>query len=189
MNAGSCDGKILVERAATELKIDLAALIASCSLWVHPDAVAFLTARRGHAVWFANTRRKRPGEARRVHGEDGCILDDNNKANLAIKSAIFRNRTDCLNMHVCHIWPRTCYDPRYHTALPNLVLIPAALSALTDYDTHIEQCLKFRSFELYGWYPGAEAQPVRPAGYPDIDKWRGFQDVDGQIWARLKALT
>lgn len=54
---------------------------------------------------------------------------------------------------VCHIWPGTTYDERYHTLLANLVLIPRILANLSDYFNAVIDVLKYRSYELYGWYP------------------------------------
>ncbi|HWQ55093.1 MAG TPA: hypothetical protein VN442_15505 [Bryobacteraceae bacterium] len=41
------------------------------------------------------------------------------------------------NCAVCHIWPNSCYDERYHTCVANLVLLPSALASLTDFDPQV----------------------------------------------------
>lgn len=118
---------------------------------------------------FPNVRRARRGETR---GQiiDGIRLDDNTFANLAIKRALGLRRAEVVGFETCHIWPRTCYDPRYHTALANLVLLPRALAGLSDHDIEIQKSLQYRAYELYAWYPEGEDVPQRPSAYPS--QWR-----------------
>jgi hypothetical protein len=92
-------------------------------------------------------------------------------ANLAIKVAVFGSRNRCTRMHVCHVWPETCYDVRYHTSLANLVLLPAALAGLSDHHEGVAQCLRYRSYELFGWHPADIAVPEMPVGYPAVSDW------------------
>jgi hypothetical protein len=66
----------------------------------------------------------------------------------------------------CHIWPRTCYDERFHTAIANLVLLPRALAGLSDHDPEIQASLQYRAHEPYSWYPDGADIPQRPAFYP-----------------------
>lgn len=66
---------------------------------------------------------------RRGQFVDGVRLDDNTYANQAIKIAAIGSR-EIEGFHTSHVWPGSCYDPRYHTCIANLVLIPAPLAGL-----------------------------------------------------------
>ena len=70
------------------------------------------------------------------------------------------------NYHLCHIWKDTCHDPRYHTCYANLVMLPSALASLTDYDDWVQDVLKYRAWELYGWHPEESSRPKKPKNYP-----------------------
>jgi hypothetical protein len=43
---------------------------------------------------------------------DGVNLDDNTRANQAIKRAVGVNSDDIKGFEACHLWPRTAYDAR-----------------------------------------------------------------------------
>ena len=158
-------GKEIRTAAGQKLNVDFAALIARCAIWAPREVHE--ACHDGHGVYAGvpNCRRKRHFEPR---GErDGIIYDDNSRPNAKMK-AMVRNcygvrLEDCT---VCHVWPDTCYDVRYHTCFANLVYIPAAIHSLTDYDEHVEACLKYRAYELFGWKPDEEEIPAKPENYP-----------------------
>ena len=133
---------------------------------------------------FPTTRRfnAKQGE-KRGELKDGIKLDDNSYANVALKRALGMHRLNVTGFECCHIWPRTCYDPRYHTAIANLVLLPRALASMTDHDAGIQKVLKYRAFELYGWYPDGHSPPVKPANYPQ--NWRDPLNDPGASMASL----
>lgn len=175
MDAGDRHAEVLsatdvLAEATLQMGVDLVELVARCSVWADPKVVSALRAQHPHAAWYPDTRRKRVGETR---GDlvDGIRLDDNSWANVAIKQAIFGGRRP-EGFHTCHVWPSSCYDARYHTSIANLVLVPAPLAGLTDHDAEVAAALRYRAFELYGWYPEEEQEPVRPARYPCADAWR-----------------
>lgn len=156
-------------RAAVErLHFDLAALVAAVGLWVPPDL------QRGHVsptnpagAVYPRVRRARMGSGERPGATiDGIRLDRNNYAGAAIREALGGRGKALGGYQACHVWPDTCYDPRYHTSLANLVLVPAPLVSLTDHDPDVMAALKFRAFELYGWHPSEESAPPRPPRYP-----------------------
>jgi hypothetical protein len=117
---------------------------------------------------FPNHRRCRLGQGEMPGQRVGPItLDNNSYANHAIKRALGVHRKMLRGFETCHIWPMTCYDPRYHTAIANLVLLPRALAGLADHDEYVQRALQFRAFELYQWFPEEADQPKRPADYPE----------------------
>lgn len=159
----------LLSSAVERHQIHLSLLVADTSLWAHPVVHERLLQETGCVAMSPHTRRARAGEQQ---GEvvDGIRLDSNNYANVAIKRAVGLHRTRVEGFEACHIWPLTCYDPRYHTAIANLVLLPRALAGLSDHDLEIQQALQYRAYELYSWWPDGFEQPARPAFYPD--SWR-----------------
>lgn len=167
------NGDDILLRATSALGIDLLRLVAKSAIWV--DQTVFLARRRQHphAAWFPDCRRGKKGEPKRGL-IDGVRFDDNTMANFAIKLAVFGSRERCTRLHVCHVWPETCYDVRYHTALANLVLLPAPLAGLSDHHETVAACLRYRSYELFGWHPEEVGPPVRPAGYPEASEWASF---------------
>jgi hypothetical protein len=108
------------------------------------------------------------GEKRKI--TNGVGLDDNSYANGLIKRSLGFRPSDAVGFECCHVWPYSCYDTRYHTVIANLVLIPAALASLADYDPDIQAALQYRAYELYRWYPNECPVPVRPPQYPE--NWR-----------------
>jgi hypothetical protein len=96
-------------------------------------------------------------------------FDDNSYANVAIKRATGLGKS-AEGFEACHIWPLTCYDERYHTAIANIVLLPRALAGLSDHAIEIQSALQYRAFELYGWFPHGVPQPIKPEFYPS--NWR-----------------
>ncbi|WP_060994175.1 hypothetical protein [uncultured Aliivibrio sp.] len=146
--------------------INLGHLIAATSLWSAPEVHDYLLACGDRGAWRPNVRRAKAGEKRRTV-VDGILLDDNTLANKYLKTALGLPSKNFIGFEVCHIWKSSCYDPVYHTTIANLVLIPRALAALSDHNCTISSILKYRSFELYGWFPECENQPIKPENYPD----------------------
>lgn len=145
-------------------------LIAATAIWVNPERISLKPVhphiKRGRA--------KEKGDV-----INGIRIDDNTYANRAIKIAI-SNSVKFKNYMVCHIWPDTTYDERYHTLLANLVLIPRILANLSDHCAAVIAVLKYRSYELYGWHPEKTDAPQRPSYYPKV--WRDFiNDQDAAI--------
>ena len=157
-NTTSVDGNELLGKAISELSVDLASLVAATTIWAPKEEHNV-----GQPI-YPNIRRAKRGE-KRGQVVDGVRFDDNTYANRAFKEALSQS-AKFTGFAVCHVWPRTCYDARYHTVLANMVLLPRALASLTDHNVHIERCLKYRSWCLYGWKPEGEEEPQKPENYP-----------------------
>ena len=145
-----------------ELEKPLMDLVAQTSIWADPKKV-------DKTPVYPNVRRGSAKDKGKVI--NGIKIDDNTYANLAIKQAISKD-IDIINYTTCHIWPGTTRDERYHTQLANLVLIPKVIAGLSDYCYQVVQMLKYRAYELYGWYPEEETAPEKPTYYPEI--WGEF---------------
>ena len=116
-------------------------------------------------------------------------LDDNTKANYAIKKAVLEglkkygiHNADIdifKGFEACHIWADTCYNPRYHTSVANLVLIPREIAGLTDHCDAVKELLKYESFKRFRFLPNVDnngviiqmQQPVQPNIYNSLT-WR-----------------
>ncbi|MBG8556073.1 hypothetical protein [Hymenobacter guriensis] len=153
-------------------------LVASTSLWVHPTVIEALRQEDGNdtARWFRNVRRARTKNNETVRAyADGNYLDNNSKANIAIKTALgYRAEADKITQfHTCHIYDEQgeAYDPLYYCSLPNLVLIPSAIHSLADHFPECKQVLKYRAYQLYGFY--RDAIPPKPADYDQL-QWHPF---------------
>lgn len=156
------EGSIVLEEVADQLKIDLPKLVAGCAFW------SPVNAEPTKAV-HPHIRRARSGEKPKTVTSDAIRLDDSTYANKVLKDKI-SHLGKFNGFAVCHIWPQTCYDVRYHTMPANLVLLPRELAGLTDHNRAVEQCLQYRAWELYNWFPDGQAQPEKPTNYPD--NWR-----------------
>jgi hypothetical protein len=177
-------GDAVLADATAQMGIDLVELVARSAIWANPDVVSALREKDANALWSPNVRRKRVGEKRGAV-IDGIRIDDNSWANQAIKLATF-GRRKVEGFHACHVWPASCYDPLSHTSIANLVLVPAPLAGLTDYDPAVGAALRYRAYELYGWRPVGNALPDHPDRYPAPDVWRSPASFSDAV---RKALT
>ena len=168
MNEPNYDAAKMLRAVTKHLNIHLSTLGAETGLWAHPEVHKKLFTISGSAAFFPDRRRARTpkGEKRGQH-IGNVTLDDNTYANNAIKRAIGVKPVNLLGFEACHIWSDTCYDERYHNAIANLILLPRALAALSDYDEEVCSALRFRSYELYGWHPDNKPKPNRPESYPE----------------------
>jgi hypothetical protein len=152
-------------------------LVASTSLWVRPTVIEILSQEDGNttARWFRNVRRARKSEEVSSYA-DGNYLDNNSKANIAIKTALGYSIEGLKieKFHTCHIYDEQgeAYDPLYYCSLPNLVLIPSAIHSLADHFPECKQVLKYRAYELYGFYRDT-IPPSKPDGYDQL-VWHPF---------------
>ncbi|MBL7543171.1 MAG: hypothetical protein JNL11_05110 [Bdellovibrionaceae bacterium] len=62
-------------------------------------------------------------------------------------------------------------DVKSYTSLANLCATPAFLAKLTDTDDEIKNLLRYRAFELYGYYIGSP--PTKPENYQNL-VWHKF---------------
>jgi hypothetical protein len=163
--------------------IHLSVLVADTAIWANPEVFRQLREENGTGSYFPNTRRARAGAGEKPSQVlNGERLDSNAYANHAAKRAMGLGR-GATGFEVCHVWPRSCYDARYHTCVANLVLLPRPLAGLTDHDAEIGAALRYRSFELYGWHPVDAPQPERPEFYPEV--WRAPEPFRPEIAVAL----
>jgi hypothetical protein len=161
------DANELLAKSLEKNNIHLSVLVAETSLWAHPDVHNNRLADTGSAAMFPKVRRARAGHnEKRGETVNEIKFDDNTYANNAIKRACGLKRKAVIGFEACHIWPLTCYDERYHTAIANIVLLPRALASLSDHNDEIKKSLQYRAFELYNWKPDGVPDLVKPNFYP-----------------------
>jgi hypothetical protein len=165
--ASRFDAAEILTAACIKYRVELAALIAETALWAHPETHRRQLQQTGSPAVYPEIRRVRPGQGEKRGVANGVGLDDNTYANGLIKRSIGLDRSEVVGFECCHVWPNSCYDTRYHTVIANLVLIPAALASLTDYDHEVQTALQYRAFELYQWHPDEKPVPVKPPRYPE----------------------
>ena len=161
------DAKENLKAACIKHNVHLSALIADTALWAHPNTHYRQIELHGSPAVYPGIRRLRIGQGERRKITNGVGLDDNSYANGLIKRSLGFRAGQAVGYECCHIWPNSCYDTRYHTVIANLVLIPAALASLTDYDPDVQAALQFLAYELYGWHPSEQTAPMKPHGYPE----------------------
>lgn len=159
----------LLEAALAKHEIHLSLLIAETAIWANPEFHRQAMMKNGCPASHPKIRRARGKNEVKGGKANGIRFDDNTYANRTIKSAL-GDPKDFVGFEACHIWPKTCYDERYHTAIANLVLLPRALAGLSDHNAEVEKALQYRAYEIYGWWPEEKPQPKRPTFYPE--NWR-----------------
>ena len=172
-------GLVLLRKATEKHGIHLSVLVAETALWANPEVFRLLTTENGTGCYFPGTRRARKGSGEKPSQVlNGERLDNNTYANHAAKRAVGLGR-GAEDFEVCHIWPKSCYDARYHTCVANLVLLPRPLAGLTDHDVEISAALRYHAYELYGWHPIEMQTPKRPDYYPE--EWRAPEPFGQEI--------
>lgn len=138
-----------------------------------------------YASWFnCNCQRKAPGTK---SGQilNGIYLDDNTRANKAIKCAVLeglirkygipKKATNLFkDYEACHIWDGTVYDAKYYTSLTNIVLVPRTIAGFTDHCAAVKELLKYESNERFKGLKGIVMPgivPKKPTNYNKI-VWR-----------------
>jgi hypothetical protein len=165
----------------------LSGIIAEASIWAPVQCVSDLQKIGG--CWYPNVRRKKRSDSVEKKENIDVKLDNNTYANHAIKNACGFCKGELKGYSVCHIWPMTTYDTRYHTCISNLVLLPSELASLSDGSWEISACLRYRSFELYNWHPKEMEDPKKPNHYPHWPEPRTYsENIKAKVQKLLKKL-
>lgn len=156
----------------------VAQAVASLAVFSHPQTVA---QTRGQALF--PTIRGTPGEFVEIDGRR-LMSDDNRSPTDAFRWANglgTRSRDTQLN-HVYSV----SRNPDAYTSLANLVLTPAFLAKLTDTNAAVQDLLRWRAYDLYGWTPAGHEAPQRPADYAALE-WAVPLPPTADLPARLEA--
>tara|TARA_R100000306_G_scaffold28329_1_gene31581 strand:+ start:15299 stop:15940 length:642 start_codon:yes stop_codon:yes gene_type:complete len=142
---------------------DLAQAVASLTIFSHPDTVAQTGAR---ALFPIVRDARRRGETEEREGR--IIGFDDNKAptDAFLWANEIKRRPQDLQFN--HVYALSD-DVECYTNLANLCVSPAFLAKLTDTNPEITELLKFRVFDLYGWYPDGTRPPNQPDRYTKLE--------------------
>ena len=110
-----------------------------------------------------------------------CIADDNTEANKAIKNAVLASPSMngikpaggyrlFKDYEACHIWGLVD-DCHYYTSIANLVLIPRAISGLSDHCQAVKEMLQYEAYKRFNILPKGQTVPKRPQFYNHLE-WR-----------------
>jgi hypothetical protein len=158
--------------------------VAAHAVFVHPETVK---QTNGSPV-FQGIRN--PALRRQIKevGGRSLMMDDNALPAYAfIWSSGFALGAD---VQLNHIWDGS-KNPDIYTALWNLCVTPAFLARTTDGNGHSDvlDVLRYRSYDLYGFYPAFAEPPQRPHGYEDLI-WPNFppavHDLEAVLRQRLR---
>jgi len=198
------DGLDIFKAACVKMGIPVMDLIVGTARWIDPRVVSVLP------VWYPAFHRgmplfKRDWKTPKLLKRKEPKFETNERANWTIKTALGGKGT---NWTCCHVWGYSdstfqekgslTYDPRYYTCIPNLVLLPTPVKALTDSMPDVQQALRVLSWQLYGWTPdpadAKEAEQIRsgwvPEHYPsDWPRNRGERAPLGLVRATSATLA
>lgn len=162
-------------------------MIAETAIFASPEIVFDLINKKGHphACWFINPYyyirdQKNVGKPTTDCKGRPCVGDRNQKANLAIKKAIYGSCKDVAianigsfcNYEACHIVPNSTNNRDYYTSIPNLCLIPRAIAGLSDHFQNIIDILNYHAITLYSLpYKKPTLSPSLMKIYSGL-KWR-----------------
>lgn len=171
------DGIDVFKITCLEMGIPVMDLIVRTARWVDPAVVNILP------VWYPAFYRGMPvfkadwKTPQLLNGKEQR-REANERANWTIHAAVGGKHP---NWTCCHIWGYSdstyqtkgslTYSPRYYTCLPNLLLLPTPVKALTDSMPEVQQALRVCSWHLYGWTPDSadapEAELIRSGWFPE----------------------
>ena len=157
--------------------------VAAHTLFLDPDTV---DQTRGQPVFPVIRNPNRRGERTVAEGRE-VMFDDNTTPTLAFLWAARRKKGPDVQYNHVFGDPR---NPATYTALWNLCVTPAFLAKTTDGSNHPEvlSALRYRTLELYGYWPEGEERPSEPTGYRDLswpDPPPAVPDLEGELRGRL----
>jgi len=198
------DGLDAFKEACLRVGIPVMDLIVHTARWIDPAVVRELP------VWYPAFHRgmelfKADWKTPQVDKNGIRSRETNYRANWTIDDALGGKGS---NWTCCHIWGYSdptfqqkgslTHNPRYYTCLPNLVLLPTPVKALTDSMPEVQQALRVCSWHLYGWTPegpdSKEAEAIRsgwiPQHYPSVwPRSRGGDAPPGLIRVSSRILA
>ena len=96
------------------------------------------------------------------------MLDDNKSPTDAFIWLHGWKRGTFKDVQFNHVWSKSDSVADY-TNIANLVVTPTFLAKLTDTHQGISSLLKYRAFDLYGYFPSDVSEPLRPENYQDLE--------------------
>lgn len=141
--------------------------VASLAAFSNPKTVAQTAGRNMFRVVRArlSTLSVRGSYADAKDGAGRVMLDDNRSPAVAFEwSHSIRSRPD---VQVNHIW-QLSQEVSAYTSLANLCLTPSFLAKLTDTHEETRALLRYRAYDLFGYWPLKEHPPTKPELYDSL---------------------
>lgn len=158
------DGTVALERLAVQAGWpDLVALVASHTVFLHPDTVSQTA---GQAVFPVVRDPMRRGQLGQLPDGQPVVFDDNSTPTDVFLWAADRIKGPDVQFN--HVWNRSL-EPGCYTALWNLCCTPAFLAKTSDTHPLVIAALQYRAYDLYGALPDGVEPPDRPDGYEHVE--------------------
>lgn len=148
---------------------EVAQVIAKTAIWAPVAIHNNCEKENGSYAKDPRIIRRTGTQKRGWYNNNSVYYDCNHYPNKQMKDMAYDSyRVELKDYHTCHVWRNSCKDGDNYTCYANLVLLPSALSSMSDYSTYIISVLKYRSYDLYKWLPDGEPIPEKPDGYPEM---------------------
>lgn len=145
--------------------------IAATTVFAHPDTVSQTIMVNNKPNGVFKIIRGGLGQ-RGTYGPTGIVhqhmYDDNKGPTDAFIWAHKIQRGQYEDIQFNHIWDCS-QDVDAYTNLANICVTPSFLAKLTDTDKYVCDCLRYRSYDLYRWFPHGKTVPIKPNGYGNIN--------------------
>lgn len=150
----------------------LSHLVAEHVLFTHPDTVKQTNNKNLFRVIRNGSKR---GEIVDWNDNNKVMCCDNEGPNRALvwSNGDFKYSEVQFN----HIYSDS-QNVDVYTSIANICVTPAFIAKLTDTDNEVKGLLKYRTFDLYGFYQGDK--PAKPQFYEDL-KWKEFLPSIGNL--------
>lgn len=147
--------------------------VAAHTIFLHPETIA---QTKGQPLFRIVRDPRRKGE---FDFEKRIMFDDNTSPTLAFLWSSQTNKGPDIQFN--HVWADS-KDPDIYTALWNLCVTPAFLAKTTDGSNNpdVLTAIRYRSFELFGFYPAGLDRPIPPRGYEFL-KWSETANSVGNL--------
>jgi len=170
------NGESALEEVILESKYgSIEQAIASLTLFTHPDTVM----QTGGKGLFRIRRYRAREERGQIVESERVVLCDNDSPTRAFLWSNGMTHQQYSHVQFNHIY-QLSYDPEYYTSLANICVTPAFLSKLTDGNHRIQDLLKYRSYDLYGFVPMDEQCPLKPDCYGSL-QWADTCNYNGDL--------
>lgn len=141
----------------------LSQAVASLAVFSHPDTVR---ATGSQPVIRVVRNAARRGDIELREGQLVGLDDNKAPTDVFLWCNAFRRRP--VDVQFNHLYADS-QDPDSYANLANLCVTPSFLAKLTDTHPEIRELLRYRAFDLYGWYPRRAGEPREPNRYNGLN--------------------
>lgn len=153
--------------------------VASLSVFSHPETVR-QTGNRPVIRVVRNAARR--GEIIEIDGQRVGLDDNKAPTDVFMWCNGWKRRPRDIQFN--HVYTDS-QDPESYACLANLCVTPSFLAKLTDTNPLVRDMLRYRVWDMYGWYPRRAEEPREPNGYRDLN-WAPFLPPVDDVWSLLE---